>query len=265
MISSYKIKNGAANTVAALKPNSGALFTDLENERRKRLAADHRAAETMFSNRLLAVSYSDGFARMTLQMQPILFKIGEVVCQSDDDSQFIYFPETAVFSQMNILENGKTSETAMIGDEGIVGTAAILGRQPNNFWIQTLTAGSAFRLNAKIFKQELNLGGTLQTVFFEYLNTYIRQVSQRVVCNNHHRIENRFSTWLLMLADRSRKSRLSLTQEQIAAALGVQRPSVTCIAQNLRNSGSIDYLRGQIVLHRQKLEATACECYAAIQ
>lgn len=68
-----------------------------------------------------------------------------------------------------------------------------------------------------------------------------------------------------MLDDRSEKNKLVFTHDQIAFFLGVHRPSVTIIAQDLRNNGIIDYLRGRIfILDRQKLEASACECYSAI-
>ena len=68
-----------------------------------------------------------------------------------------------------------------------------------------------------------------------------------------------------MVADRSDESRLSLTHDQISCFLGVHRPSITCIAQDLRHSGMIDYVRGKIsILDRQKLENLACECYSMV-
>jgi CRP-like cAMP-binding protein len=222
-------------------------------------------AKGLLANRLLAAQTGEEFARLLLQLQPVAVAGGEIVYQPDGASEYVYFPETAVLSQLSILEDGKTVETAMVGGEGVVGLASVLGFQGGNVWTQTLVAGSAYRMSAKVFKQEFLRGGFLQLSCLDYINSYIRQISQRAVCNNHHRIENRFSSWLLMLADRSKKNSLRLTQEQIAVVLGVQRPSVTCIAQNLRSNGCIDYLRGRIILNRQKLEASACECYAAIK
>ena len=166
---------------------------------------------------------------------------------------------------MNTLESGKTVEIALVGHEGIIGLSSVLGQQPTNLGTQTLISGSAFRIGRKIFSSIFVESSLFQSSFFEYLNAYIRQVSQRAVCNNHHRIEHRFATWLLMLADRSRNDNLVLTQEQIAAVLGVQRPSVTGIAQNLRSLGTIDYVRGRIILNRRKLEKTACECYSVVR
>lgn len=269
MISNYKIGSGYDRDSAALKLRSNAPYTETRSGERiagkLKLTEEKPPFKPLLANRLLAAQTETDLSRLRSQMESVSLKAGEVVYQPEGDSNFIYFPETAVFSQMNMLENGKTVETAMIGNEGVVGFSSVLGFETSNFWTQTLTSGNALRINAKTFKQEFGRGGFLQTSFLNYINAYITQISQRSVCNNHHCIENRFATWLLMLADRSRQNKLSLTQEQIASVLGVQRPSVTCIAQNLRSSGSINYIRGRIILNRQKLETMACECYSVIK
>lgn len=262
MISSYKIKQdyrknrGASSINPAFVNKSNGIWNQLNEEK--------YPVKSLLANRVLNALGDDGFARLVSHLQTVSLKRGEVVHQPEDDCNYIYFPETAVFSQINTLESGKTVEIAMIGYEGIIGLSAVLGRQPTNLCTQILIEGSAFRISAKIFSREFIESVSFQSSFFEYLNSYIRQVSQRAVCNNHHRIEHRFATWLLMLADRSRKNNLFLTQEQIAAVLGVQRPSVTCIAQNLRSTGTIDYVRGRIILNRRRLEETACECYSVV-
>jgi len=48
--------------------------------------------------------------------------------------------------------------------------------------------------------------------------------------------------------------------------LGTGRPSVSLAAGNLQRVGLIENLRGTVrVLDRKSLEASACECYRAIQ
>ena len=265
MISSYKLKTDSGKRVGTVNLTINPALTNKTSLKRKQLAEAEFPVKNMLANRILT-SLNDGdFARLILQTQTISIKSGDIIYQPEGDCRFIYFPETAVFSQMSILENGKTAETAMIGYEGVIGLSSVLGAKRINFWTQTLISGKAFRISAEVFSRQFIENGLLQNSFFEYLNEYIEHVSQRAVCNNHHRIENRFSTWLLMLADRCGKDNLLLTQEQIAAVLGVQRPSVTCIAQHLRNTGSINYIRGRIILNRSKLEEAACECYSAIK
>ena len=59
---------------------------------------------------------------------------------------------------------------------------------------------------------------------------------------------------------------LSLTHQLVANLLGVRREGVTAAALKLRQEGVIRYSRGHItVLDRPRLEARACECYAAMK
>jgi len=232
----------------------------------KRTLREMSSIGDVIQSRILSSLPDNDFARLLPHLQIVTLSSGENIFQPDDNGTFIYFPGTAVFSQLNFLEDGRTVETAMIGNEGIVGISLILSsRHSVAPWTLTLLGGSAYRINTSIFKQEFSSCGFLQTSLLEYLNLYIKQISQRVVCNNHHLIEERFCTWLLMLDDRCCKNRLILTHEQIAQLLGVHRPSVTCIAQDLRSKEIINYIRGRIsILNRKKLEASACECYSVI-
>ena len=57
-----------------------------------------------------------------------------------------------------------------------------------------------------------------------------------------------------------------MTQELVAAALGVRRESITEAAGNLQRAGVVRYRRGHIaVLERRGLEGGACECYAVVK
>ncbi len=271
MLNNYKNSNGISKKNAALNliVRSSAVGKSVkENNLNKKseISGETFSIGEFSANRLLSVLLDSHWSRLMPYFQVVSFTCGENVYQPNDSGHFIYFPETAVFSQINILQDGRTVETAMIGNEGIAGIAAVLGcRMPFIPWTQALIGGSALKINASIFSQEFSRNLVLHKVFFEYLNAYIKQVSQKVVCNQHHLTEERFSTWLLMIDDRCRINKLALTHEQIAHFLGVHRPSVTFIAQNLRDKKIINYSRGQIsILNRQKLENSACECYAAI-
>ena len=94
------------------------------------------------------------------------------------------------------------------------------------------------------------------------MDHYIRQISQRAICNMYHSVKERLCTWLLLVQDRCGKKTLKLTHEQIARILGVYRPSVTCIALEMRKDNLIDYSRGGLsIRNREKMEDSACDCY----
>jgi Mn-dependent DtxR family transcriptional regulator len=57
-----------------------------------------------------------------------------------------------------------------------------------------------------------------------------------------------------------------MTQDLLAAMLGVRRPSVTLAAGALQRAGIIDYRYGLVrIRDRKRLETSACECYRLIR
>ena len=182
--------------------------------------------------------------------------------QQDDRVDFVYFPETAVISEFQMLADGRTIEVAVTGPEGAVGISSVWSTSPAVNCAQVCVSGSVFKIETDVLERELTYSRPLQRWLHDQINAYIKQISQKVICNTHHAVEERFSTWLLMLQDRSKKSKFNLTQEYIAGVLGVYRPSVTCMAKSLREKNAIDYVRGQVfITDRQKLKKMSCACY----
>jgi CRP-like cAMP-binding protein len=221
--------------------------------------------KTAFANQLLAGQTDKTLARLMPHLERVTLASDEYIYQPDDNIDFIYFPETAVMSEFQILEDGRTVEIAMIGREGVVGQSAVLCSQPAMNWTQVSAAGSALKINSQILREEFNRGSGLRAALFDYVNHYIGQISQRVICNSYHTAEKRLCSWLLMLQDRNKSSKLRMTQEQLARFLGVHRPSITQIAQSLRRKKLISYIRGSIsIIDRPELEKAACECYQIV-
>ncbi len=185
--------------------------------------------------------------------------------QQDDRVDFVYFPETAVISEFQMLADGRTIEVAVTGTEGAVGISSVWSTSPAVNCAQVCVGGTAYKIETDVLERELTYSKPLQRWLHNQINSYIKQISQKVICNTHHAVEERFCTWLLMLQDRSKKDRFNLTQEYIAGVLGVYRPSVTCMAKSLREKNVIDYVRGQIFISdRQKLKKMSCACYTEL-
>ncbi|HEY2866888.1 MAG TPA: Crp/Fnr family transcriptional regulator, partial [Pyrinomonadaceae bacterium] len=161
----------------------------------------------------------------------VSFDSGEYLYRPDEDVEYLYFPETAAMSELQILEDGRTIEVSITGHEGAVGLLALYYPGLSANWVQVCGPGTALKIGRDALKKETQDLGWVNLLFHEYIQSYIRQISQKVACNAHHSVEERFCTWLLMLQDRCPRGRLKLTQEHIARVLGVYRPSVTCIAQ----------------------------------
>jgi hypothetical protein len=74
------------------------------------------------------------------------------------------------------------------------------------------------------------------------------------------------SRWLLRARDLSGSDNLSLTQEFLAQMLGVERSSMSLVANTLQQAGLIRYRRGHIeIANLDGLKEVSCECYAAVK
>src|SRR5688572_10380603 len=67
-------------------------------------------------------------AEHLIRLRPFLKRVNltkdQYLYQQDDKIDNIYFPETAVVSEFQILEDGRTIEVGIIGSEGGVGIAS---------------------------------------------------------------------------------------------------------------------------------------------
>lgn len=200
---------------------------------------------------------------LTPSLKPVMLTKEQFIYQEDDRLDFIYFPTTAVVSEFKMLEDGRMVEIAVTGKEGAIGLSSMFSNShtaPN--CTQVSQAGMALKLDAVTFERLLKSNERLRTDLYKFVNLYIKQISQKAICNMYHSVKQRLCTWLLMVQDRCGRTTLNLTHEQIARTLGVYRPSVTCIAQELRDMKLINYSRGGIsISNRKKVEASACTCY----
>lgn len=220
----------------------------------------------LLTNKILNGLPNVDFQRLLPHLEPVSIKSGDQVYRSGDDINSIYFPESAVISHLHVLGDGSTTEVSIIGSEGMIGLSALLVSQPPAYWTKATVGGSALRVRLEIMKREFDSGGEVQRLLLRYARARMDQLSQRAVCNGRHTVEERVCSWLLMLHDRVKENQLMLTHEQMALHLGVRRAGVTGIATNLKDRGIIDYKRGTVrIIDRQRLEATACECYEVVR
>jgi CRP-like cAMP-binding protein len=165
-----------------------------------------------------------------------------------------------------MLEDGSTTEAAIIGREGVAGLSAIFAARPPSYWTQVTVAGSALRMSAEVLAEEFARGGAMQSLLLAYASARLAQISQKAVCNARHTVVERLCCWLLMVHDRVGDDELPLTHELIADHLGARRASISEAAMSLRERGIISYTRGQVrIVDRRALEAAACECYRTLK
>jgi CRP-like cAMP-binding protein len=217
-------------------------------------------------NRLLGAMESASLSRITPHLEPVVLKLGDVVCEAGGVLKHAYFPQGTVLSLLTVLENGSAIETANIGREGAFGLfAAMYSRVSFNRCLVQFEGGMV-RCPIDFLQSEFMHSEHVRNLFVSYSETLLSQVQQTVACNALHSTEERMCRWLLMMHDRAEGEALPYTHEFLSHMLGANRKSVTLAAQSLQTAGLISYQRGKIqVVNRGGLEQASCECYAIVR
>ncbi len=217
-------------------------------------------------NGLLAALPDVDFERWLPQLEWVAMPLGQVLYPQGRPPSHAYFPTSSLVALLYEMENGATSEIAVVGNEGMVGVALFMGGGATPSRAAVQSAGEGFRLPAQVMTSEFDRSPHVAKLMLRFTQALIAQMSQTAACNRHHSLVQQLCRWLLLSLDRLPGTELHMTQELIASMLGVRREGVTEAARKLQKDGLIHYARGHItVLDRPGLEHRSCECYGVVK
>jgi CRP-like cAMP-binding protein len=176
-----------------------------------------------------------------------------------------WFPHAGLISLTISTADGRMVEVAAIGREGAAGLEAAL--EPSIALCDSTVqiAGEFSVIRTDHLRSVAAADPAMETGLCRYLRALTAQLQQSVVCNSLHRLDQRCCRWLLTAQERSGSDELPLTQEALAATLGVARPGVSSALRELERAGLIRHQRGRIaILNRAGIAARACECHATV-
>jgi CRP-like cAMP-binding protein len=217
-------------------------------------------------NRLLAALPSDDFAALAPAFQPVALDFQQVLHPPGRPIEAGYFPGSGMVSLLNPLQEGQNMEVGIIGREGLVGLAVVLGAESASTKAMVQMAGTAVCVPAAALREAFAGSAALRAVVLRYAQASYSQVAQTAACNGQHAVNERLARWMLMAHDRAEDDTFPMTQEFMALMLGVRRAGVTVAAGVLQKAGVIRCGYGRItILDRAGLEAASCECYGTVR
>jgi CRP-like cAMP-binding protein len=217
-------------------------------------------------NQLIAAFPAAVKDRLLPELELVALPVGKALYDAEEILSDVYFPTTSLISLLYVMENGQSSELAVVGNDGLIGVALFMGGESTSSKAVVQIAGYAYRLSGQRLKDEFNLHGAMMLSLLRYTQALITQMTQTAACNLHHSIDQRLCRCLLLRLDRLPSAKVIMTQEMLSYILGVRREGVTEAAGRLLKLGVIEYVRGQItVLDRPTLEKLSCECYAVVK
>ena len=170
----------------------------------------YRITETPLppANRLLSGLSKDECVRLLPHLHHVNLGLGHVISNAMDRLNFAYFPTTCMVSLISAMQDGGTAEIALIGNDGILGTSLFLGGDRATNSAVVGLAGEAFRVDARVLRDEFGRAGTFQRNLLRYTDALMAQISLTAACNSTHRLEKRFCRWLLLTRDRTTSDEL---------------------------------------------------------
>lgn len=224
------------------------------------------AQPTPMQNHLLAALPPACLERLLPDLELVSLPLGWLVYGAGQREKYLFFLTDGIVSRVYVTKTGASAAFAVTGSEGVIGIATFLGGESVPSQAVVISPGHAYRLEADLLKNEFEHDGPLPQLLLRYTQALIAQTGQIALCNRRHGLEQQLCHLILTCLDRLPCNELTMTQELIAAMLGVRRESVTEAAGKLQQAGLIVYRRGHIaVLDRPQLEARACECYGVVR
>ena len=110
-------------------------------------------------NHLLAGLPTADYERILPHLEFVSMPFGMTVCESDTAMQHAYFLTSSIVSLMYETRDGASSETAVVGNEGVVGVALFMGGGNSLNRAIVKSAGYGFRLKASVLKEEVIAAG----------------------------------------------------------------------------------------------------------
>ena len=194
--------------------------------------------------------------------------IRDILIGAEETATAVYFPhQGGVASIVRTTASGQMVEAGIVGAEGMLNVQTLLADPaPTGNDVVIQNEGRFTRMEVTRLRELFDANVTFRDALLRYTSVFLDQVTQNLVCNRLHAIEQRLAKWLLMMRDRVLSDELQLTQEFLSYMLGVHRPGVSIAVQSLEADGVIRHRRNWIELRdREGVLARSCECYRPLR
>lgn len=225
------------------------------------LFADAAAVDRPHNNLLRALRPAD-FTLISAALELAEYAPRHLLYNPGDHVGTVYFPcGPSLVSYLVTNEDGREVETVLIGREGAVGGIVSRGNLPAYTRMIVQFGGPFAQLRLDVLEGAKSKSPTLNALFARYADCVLAQMVQAAACNATHAIEQRTAKWIVSAMERTGDLIVPLTQEQLAAMLGVGRSYASRVIQTFRRDGLLETRRGSLlVTNKEALAAKACLC-----
>jgi CRP-like cAMP-binding protein len=226
-----------------------------------------RSRPLVSGNRILLRLASENYALLQPHLEFVDLPVGTKLQAQGRRIKHVYFLQSGIACVVS--GSREQIEIAMVGAEGLIGVAAMLGdasRAP--YESRMRMAGNGRRLavpvlRVPVLREAMNASPALTAALLRYASAFLNQVAQSAIANAVGTVDERTARWLLMADDCTAETRLPVTQEALAAALGVRRSGIAQALADMESKSLIARSHGFVrVVDRKGLQGRANGAYA---
>ncbi len=217
-------------------------------------------------NRVLAALTQGDHLPWTEQLEQVELPARHELHPQGASALHVHFPTSALVVLTQSSAIGSEAPVALVGNDGVLGLAALMGTGPETSRAVVVHPGSAWRLPITA----LHTGGPKATQVVKaavgHLFSLASQISQTAYCQQNHNLEQRLSRWLLTALDRLPGHGVAIDQKALAPLLGVSVEALAPAVQRLAAVGALACEPGRLVVpDRSLLQTHSCGCHAPAQ
>lgn len=228
----------------------------------KILFAEATAIGDRPQNNLLRALRAADYALIAPALELADYQARHLLYNPGDHVGTVYFPcGPSLVSFLVTSEDGREVETVLVGREGAVGGIVSRGNLPAYTRMIVQFGGPFVQLRLDALEAAKNKSPSMSGMFTRYADCLLAQMVQAAACNATHSIEQRTAKWIVSAMERTGDTVVPLTQEQLAAMLGVGRSYASRVIQSFRREGLLQTRRGSLlVTNKEALAAKSCLC-----
>ena len=135
-------------------------------------------------NDLLRALSRDDLLALFSDLELVALPAGKHLFDYGDKVEYTYFPTNAIVSLQYVMEDGATTEIAVVGREGVVGVA-LYPTERASYSAVVEADGYGYRLRTEVLREAFYAGGPLAQQLMRYTSAMFAQLAQSAVSYTH--------------------------------------------------------------------------------
>lgn len=186
---------------------------------------------------------------------------GQVLYLAGRDLDHVVLLEEGLVSLHVPCVRGPRPTTVLAGPETAIGLSAVVTGQPARESACVVVGGRGLKLSRATIASLLVTQPAFALSVCQVLARQAEGLEVELACRSHHTVEQRLARALVEVSRKLGGEQLRVTQEDLAATLGVQRTTVSTVAARFKKQKILTYLRNTIrISDPARLESVACAC-----